>query len=261
MTAPDRRDGGPDDEDGRLSEAVANLLAFEVPARGAVPRGKGDAGVAKHLRAVLLGRVLDRDRHREEREHRGEDRPRLPHRADHAAEHEDQTERDQELEEELEVAGERRRALERDGRVRVVEAAAVRAEVLDGDLRRDRATRDQLLAALERRRRRVPREGLHDALRHEHERGDEREREEDVGDRSIEVDPEVAERLRGAAREAADHGDQDGHPDSGRDEVLHGEPGHLAQVRHRRLAGVELPVRVRQEARGRVRGDTREQRP
>ena len=41
-------------------------------------------------------------------------------------------------------------------------------------------------------------------------------------------------------------------PTAGRDEVLHGQPGHLAEVGHRRLAAVVLPVRVGHERRGRV---------
>ena len=84
-----------------------------------------------------------------------------------------------------------------------------------------------------------------------------RERQEDVDERPVEVDPEVPDGARRAPREAADDGREHGHAERGRDEVLHGEPGHLAQVRHRVLAAVVLPVRVRDEARGRVHRDPR----
>ena len=40
--------------------------------------------------------------------------------------------------------------------------------------------------------------------------------------------------------------------DGGREEVLHRQPSHLAEVAHRRLAAVVLPVRVRDERRGGV---------
>ena len=43
--------------------------------------------------------------------------------------------------------------------------------------------------------------------------------------------------------------------DAGREPVLHRQPDHLAEVAHRRLAAVELPVGVRQERRGGVERD------
>ena len=51
-----------------------------------------------------------------------------------------------------------------------------------------------------------------------------------------------------AAHEAADQRDQHGDAGRRRQEVLHGEPEHLRQIAHRRLAAVALPVRVRGEA-------------
>jgi hypothetical protein len=72
------------------------------------------------------------------------------------------------------------RVLERDGGVRVEEAAAVRAELLDRDLRRGRAARDRLSGPLERVRRRVAAERLHDALGDQDRADDQRERQQDV---------------------------------------------------------------------------------
>ena len=57
------------------------------------------------------------------------------------------------------------------------------------------------------------------------------------------------------AGEAADQRDRHRDADRGRDEVLHGQAGHLAQMGHRRLARVRLPVRVGHEADRGVPGD------
>ena len=159
------------------------------------------------------------------------------------------------IDEHLEEVREPVRVLERDGRVRVVEAAAVRAELLDRDLRGDRAARDRLMRALQRRRGRVTVERLRHALPDQQHGEHDRERQKDVDERPVEVAPEVPELVARPAGDPADDGDQHRHADRRRDEVLHGEPGHLRQVRHRVLAAVELPVRVGDEARSRVDGD------
>ena len=75
--------------------------------------------------------------------------------------------------------------------------------------------------------------------------------------RAGQVDPEVADRVAAAPRDAADERDRDGDADRRRDEVLDGESAHLREVAHRRLAGVVLPVRVRDEADGGVEGERR----
>ena len=137
--------------------------------------------------------------------------------------------RDQQDREHLEEVRQPRRVLERDRRVRVVEAAAVRAELLDRLLRGDRAARDRLRARPAACRGRVSVERLRHALPDQDHREHDRERQQDVDDRAVEVAPEVAEPPPSprramprtiAARTAM--------PDAGRDEVLHREPGHLA---------------------------------
>ena len=150
------------------------------------------------------------------------------------------------------------RVLERDGGVRVVEAAAVRPELLDRDLRGDRAARDRLLRALERRGGRRAVERLDDAPGDEHDRehrsraaaGCRRAtgRGRPRSSRASLVERRAKPRMTAASTAI---------PSAGRDEVLHREPGHLAQVRHRVLAAVVLPVRVRDEARRRVHRDVR----
>ncbi len=207
---------------------------------------------------MLLARIGDGHADGEHGEHGREDGPRLPAHVGHAPEHEDLRRRDQQDGEHLEEVRDAVRVLERDGRVRVEVATSVRAELLDGDLRGDGAARDRLLSALERRHGLVAGERLRDALGDEDDREDDGERQEDVGERAIEVDPEVPELPRRAAGEPAHEGREHRHPDRGRDEVLHGQARHLAEVGHRALARVVLPVRVRDEARRRVHGDVRE---
>jgi hypothetical protein len=94
----------------------------------------------------------------------------------------------------------------------------------------------------------VAAERLQDALRDQDDRGDEREREQHVERGPEQVHPEVPDVVpAGTVGEGADerHGDRDA--DAGGDEVLHRQPGHLAEVGHGGLAAVELPVRVRHE--------------
>ena len=62
------------------------------------------------------------------------------------------------------------------------------------------------------------------------------------------------------ASEATDQGHGNGHADRGRGEVLHGEPSHLDEMAHRRLAAVVLPVGVGDEADGGVEREERRHR-
>ena len=98
----------------------------------------------------------------------------------------------------------------------------------------------------------VVREVLDRALEDEHQRDHERDRRQHPQHRADQVLPEVAEALARAADDPADQRDRDRDPDAGGEEVLDGQPGHLAEVAHRRLAAVVLPVRVRHERRSRV---------
>ena len=140
-------------------------------------------------------------------------------------------------------------------RVDVEEAAAVGAELLDRLLRGHRAHRDRLRDARQRVRVEVSAEALDHALGDEHERADQRDRQEHVEDRAHEVLPEVAEAGAAARDDPPHQRDCDDDPDARREEVLHGQPEHLAEVAHRGLAAVELPVGVRHERRDGVEGD------
>jgi hypothetical protein len=137
---------------------------------------------------------------------------------------------------------------------------AVVAEHLDRLPRGDGRERERAARAVERCEVQVRTEALDDALRDEQQRADHRQRHEHVEQRPHEILPAVAEAelrpIGGPSRhDPADQGDEHDEPDGGRDEVLHRQAGHLAEVRHRRLAAVELPVRVRHERRDGVERD------
>jgi hypothetical protein len=83
-------------------------------------------------------------------------------------------------------------------RVGVEEAAAVGAELFDGDLAGDGAARDQLRAALDRGDLGEAVEVLNDALADEDQGEHEARRQQDPGRGAGEVDPEVAERMNAA---------------------------------------------------------------
>ena len=107
----------------------------------------------------------------------------------------------------LEEVREPVRVLERDGGVRVVEAAAVRPQLLDRDLRarpgRARSSGARPGASSRSRGRR--RSATTPCEIEDRAASDDRERQQDVDERAVEVDPEVAERrsssgARGRAR-------------------------------------------------------------
>ena len=145
--------------------------------------------------------------------------------------------------------------LERMRGIGVHEAAAVGAELLDRLLARHRPDRNGLLGAFERRR--VDRTGqrLRHAERDEDEREDDRDRQQDVENDAAHIDPEIADRRRGRAREGAHQ--REGHGEAGRggQEIVDGEAEHLREMAHRRLAAVVLPVGVGDEADRRVEGE------
>ena len=100
--------------------------------------------------------------------------------------------------------------------------------------------------------------GLDDALREQDDGDDDRERQQDVEHRAGHVHPEVAERARRSSGEKPRmRAMATAMPGGRRNEVLHGQPDHLGHVLHRGLAGVGLPVGVRDEADGGVEGQVR----
>ena len=214
--------------------------------------------------AVLLRHHRDGQQAHEDDSHGGQHGPALPGIADHDAERVAERGGDQQNRQQLEEIRQRRRVLERVRGIDVEEAAAVGAELLDGDLRGDGTDRDDLLGQrglrrLHHRGLRGRTERLHDPLGDEDEREGEGERQQDVDGRAREIDPEVADGGGRASRERTDKRHQDRHARRRRQEVLHGQRGHLREIAHRALAAVPLPVRVGGEAhRGVERGIRRD---
>ena len=136
----------------------------------------------------------------------------------------------------------------------IEEAAAIGAELLDRDLARDRAERDRLLGAFERRDGCAGVERLRHAHGHLDQRGNHGERQQHVENRARHIDEEIAHAVRPGPREGADQRDGERNAGRGGEEVLDREPRHLAEEAHRRLAAIRLPVRVGHEADRRVEG-------
>ena len=272
--------------------AVAQRAEFAIPNRTSLPSMLPPAWRSlawwstpepAERGAALLGHHADGEEPDEDDGHRRQDRPALARVPDHGAERVAERGGDHQDREELEEVRERRRVLERMGRVDVEEPAAVRAELLDRDLGRGGADGQDLLAEgrlrhlglalvvqdrlavlvglrhvvlgrLDDRDLRVLAEGLDHALGDQDEREHERQRQQDVERRPGEVHPEVPDGLGRAAGEAPDERGERGHAGGGRDEVLDGQAQHLGEIAHRRLAAVPLPVGVGGEADGGVEG-------
>ncbi len=142
-------------------------------------------------------------------------------------------------------------------RIDVEEAAAIGAELLDRDLAGHRPQRKALLRALERRGVEGCGEGLRQAERDQHQRQDERGRQQDVERGAGQIDPEIAEDAGLLGGEATRDGGGHRRAAGGRDEVLRRQAEHLAEVRERRLAAIGLPVGVGDEGHRRVEGERR----
>ena len=206
----------------------------------------------KRVVAVRFGPVADDDAGDEQHAHDGEDRPALALVADHAAEHVGERGADREDRDHLHEVRQRGRVLERMRGIGVEEAAAIGAEHLDRDLRGDRADRDGLLGAFQRRRIDIGAERLRHALPDQEQRVDDADRQQDVERAAGDIDPEIADRLHRGARKAADQRDRQHDAGRRRQEVLVRQAEHLHEIGHRAFAAVVLPVGVGDEADRRV---------
>ena len=217
---------------------------------------------------------------RHEDAHCGQHHPPLPRIAHHASERVGESGRDDHEREHFQEVGQRARVLERMRGVCVEEAAAVRAELLDGILRGSgpsdvcsvtvvfsiteapsgpvagipwsSSTGVQHLSVTgERRHFLVTREVLNDALGNEHQRQHERQRHEQIESGTSESTQKFPT-VRGCAARVREstrwHGDARGRGK----EVLDRKPRRLREIAHRRFARIALPVRVGREADGRV---------
>ena len=208
--------------------------------------------------AVRFGPIGDGDAGDEQHAHDGEDRPALALVADHAAEHIGERGADREDRDHLQEVRQRRRVLERMRGIGVEEAAAIGAEHLDRDLRGDRADRDGLLGAFERRRIDIGAERLRHALPDQEQRDDDADRQQDVERAAGDIDPEIADRSwTECARKTADQRNREHDAGRRRQEVLMRQAEHLREIGHRAFAAVVLPVGVGDEADGGVEGEIR----
>ena len=155
----------------------------------------------------------------------------------------------------LQPVGEGGRVLERVGRVDAEEAATVGAELLDGDLRGGRAERQQLLLAFQGVERQIGRQTLGNPLPDQQQRHDQRHGQQHIEAEAHQILPEVAKVYGLLAGETAEQRDGDGGTGGGGDEVLGGEPHHLAEVGEAGLTGIGLPVGVGHEADRGVEGE------
>ena len=184
----DRARGGAGREDAehrRRPRAELRLLALH--------RAAGQPGGLRV--ATGLGPRRDGQRRTDHHRHGAEDRQALLAAAQHRPDRAGQADRDDEDQEHLEQVAERVGVLEGVRRVGVEEAAAVGAELLDGLLAGDGTAGDDLRPAGDRVDR-VVGEVLDRTERHQQDRRDEGDRQQDAERRAHEVDPEVAEVVR-----------------------------------------------------------------
>ena len=232
--------GGHHREQRTRGDAEADLLAFHVAASDAELMQDGVAGG--------LLRVADRDARQEQHDHRRQDRPALARVIHRTAEQPGEPEADQEDRQHLHHVGPIARVLERVGGIGVKEAAAVGAEHLDRFLGGDRPQRDRLTRAFQRRGGDLLRQRLRYATRDQHQRVDDRDRQQQVERDPRQVGPEVADRRLLAPREAAEQRKRERDADRGREEVVDDERQHLAEIAHHSLARIPLPVGIGGEA-------------
>ena len=168
--------------------------------------------------------------------------------ADHSSERIGQRHAEKEDQQHLEDAGHGGRVFERMRRVDVEEAATIATQQLDRLLRGHRTTCQNLLSALQCRRADITTEGLRHALPDQEKPCCHADRQQDIECDARNIDPEVADRPRGAARKAAHQRDRHGDTGRGGKERLHCDARHLREVAERGLTTIGLPACVRGEA-------------
>ena len=194
--------------------------------------------------------VADHHAGDEQNAHHREDGPALALVADHAAKHIGEAGAEREDRNHMDIVSECCRALIGMRGIRIEEAAAVGAQMLDHHLRGDGALRDGLLGAFERRRVDISAEILRHALPDEHDRTDDADRHQHIERAARDIDPEVAHRLCRRTGKAADQRDRNHDAGRPRQKVLVREAEHLHEIRQRALTTVVLPVGVSDEADG-----------
>ena len=101
---------------------------------------------------------------------------------------------------------------------------------------------------------------LNHALRHQHDRKHQADRQQQIISDAHQVHPEIAEQLGRMPRDAAHQRRGDGDAGGRRAEVVNHQRDHLREIGHGGFAAVALPVGVRREADGGVERQIRRQR-
>ncbi len=100
---------------------------------------------------------------------------------------------------------------------------------------------------------RVRLEILNHALRHQEDREDQADRQQQVVSHAHEIDPEIADRFCRMPRNCPHQRGGDGDAGGGGNEIVKRQPDHLREIRHGRFAAVALPVGVGRETDGGVK--------
>ena len=243
-----RGDGRHHAPHGRSGRTDADLLALH---RAAVLRDAHfvDIGVAAHLL-----RHGNQNTCREGEEHHAEDAAGQLAAADIESERPGHGHRDDEDRPALQHVGEGVGVLERMGGVRTEITAAVRTQLLDGHDGRRGALRNDLLLTFERRQGLLAVERHRRAVDDQQDTNEQRERHQDTGRALDEVNPEVADRLRGLRRQRLHDAGHSRHAAGRGDELEEHDDEDLREIRQTRLAAVMLQVTVHHERNAGIEG-------
>ena len=224
------RNGG---EERRHRVAEAHFLAFHVAAR--LSSGIASLNTETGYRWIpsLFGPIADKSAGEEHDTHRRKERPTLPRVTHHLPEHVRQSGSKAEDQQHLDQVRKGRRILVRMGRVCVGEPAAVRAQHLDSQLRRQRSLSDDLSRTFQGLHRLVRFEILNGALPHEKQRRKHRNGQEDIDRAAGHVDPQIPYGFRTVPGKPANQRYRNRDTHRCRNEVLDRECGHLHEVAHR----------------------------
>lgn len=262
-------DGG---EQGGLGDAEADLLALHA-AHGLAQANLRQLGVARQLREVAQAQAHhENDAHGHEHgaalaaedglavgQAAAHDGVRLISQllavVVHQAEHDHAGAGQDHHAQQLGNVGDDGGVLQRGGGVGAQEAAAVGAQVLDGDQGGDGAHGDVLLGALDGGHRLVGHEILGSALPHQDQCHDNGEGDQDAGGDAHQIHIEVAQVVLAGARQAAAESHAGGVAGGGGDEHHEDDDQHLGEVAQPTLTGVVLQVGVGHEGDNGVEGE------
>ena len=241
------------------ADAEAGLFALHVAA-GLIDEGGVDRAVLRKLRCrVQFSRKKNAEADGQHEEHREKQCPSLPLVFHIPPEGEAERGGNQQNADQFNQIGSRVRVFKRMRRVHAEEAAAVRSELLNRNLTRCRALRNDLAGhdgsvrssnRLKQIDLIVAVKILNDALRSKDDGNNKRQRKQNIDNAPDHIHPEAADAGLLYLDKSADQREQHGDARRGGKKVLHGEAEHLRQVAHGAFAGIGLPVGVRHKADG-----------